>query len=270
MDAVYAPRIQCHRHSTDSSSDFERQLNGSCDLWPYTTPKQPNRLSKYCHGYTRSEANDRQRWHRYNSNSNKNGNKITMPASPPKKADYTMGISKKGDIPWILLIPKELRFTIFRYVLPTEPSKFRFYTDCDSDITGSGSGSGSGTGSGTGAGAGTGMVGTGTKPNLRRSDHPAKYSLAVLRVNRQIYHESLSVLYSENLFHFIGFNHLTVLDFIRRLSPDAREVLRQIRLTLLSDLDGNKRPENHDLFCSVIHDYLPFLSTLRSDPVIWI
>ena len=263
MDAVYAPKIQCRRHNTDSSSDFERQLNGSHDLWPYTAPKQPNRLSKYCHGHTRSEANDRQRWHRYNSNSNSNSsnnnnnnNNNSTPASQRKRADYTLGISKKGDIPWILLIPKELRFTIFRYVLPTEPSKFRFYTDCDSDITGTG--------------AGTGMAGTGAKLASRRPVQPAKYPLAVLRVNRQIYHESLSVLYSENLFHFIGSNHLTVLDFIRRLSPDAREVLRQIRLTLLSDLNGNKRPENHDLFCSVIHDYLPFLSTLRSDPVIWI
>lgn len=262
MDAVYAQKIQFRRHSTDSSSDFERQLNGSHDLWPYTVPKQPNRLSKYCHGHTRSEANDRQRWHRYNTNNNNNSsnnsNNNTI-ASPRKREDYTLGISRKGDIPWILLIPKELRFTIFRYVLPTEPSKFRFYTDCDSDITGSGM-------AGT---AGTGTV-TGAKMALRRPDHPTKYSLAVLRVNRQIYHESLSVLYSENLFHFIGFNHLTVLDFIRRLSPDAREVLRQIRLTLLSDLNGNKRPENHDLFCSVIHDYLPFLSTLRSDPVNWI
>ena len=239
MEVVSAPTFRCHRHSTDSSSDFERQLNGSCDLWPFTAPKQPNQLSKYRHGHTRSEANDRQRWHQFNSNN--------APASSPRKrADYTLAISKKGDIPWILLIPKELRYMIFRYVLPTEPCNFRFYTDCESDVV------------------------SGAMPTLRRPDQSTKYSVAILRVNKQIYHESLSVLYSENLFHFIGFSHLTVLDFIRRLSPDAREVLRQIRLTLLTDLSGRKRPENYDLFCSVIHDYLPFLSTLRADPVVWI
>ena len=248
MDAVSAPKTRSHRHSTDSSSDFERQLNGSRDFWPYTVPKQPNRLSKYRHGHTRSEANDRQRWHQHNSNNNSNSNSSNNASatSPRQKADYTLAISKKGDIPWILLIPKELRYMIFRHVLPTEPSNFRFYTDCEPEVA------------------------SGSKSTLRRPDHSSKYSVAILRVNKQIYHESLSVLYSENLFHFIGFNHLTVLDFIRRLSPDAREVLRQIRLTFLTDLSGQKRPEHHDLFCSVIHDYLPFLSTLRADPVVWI
>ncbi len=150
---------------------------------------------------------------------------------------------KGRDAP-LLALPTEIRREIFRYLLPRSAHKFRLYTDCDSDIVGA-------------------------KHKGRRPKYPDRYSLAILRTNRQIYFEALSVLYSENLFHFVGFNHLPVLEFIRRLNPDARELVRKVRLTLLTDPQG-KQHDNHDLLCTVIHDYLPFLTTMRVDPRIWI
>jgi len=97
---------------------------------------------------------------------------------------------------------------------------------------------------------------------------PDFYALSILRVNRYIYYEALEVLYSEKIFHFIGFNYSPVLDFIRRLGADAKELIRRVRITLIPD-DLGGRPSNHDLLCTVIHDYLPGLHTLHADPWIW-
>jgi hypothetical protein len=154
--------------------------------------------------------------------------------------------SPNDQIPPILRLPTEIRREIIRYLIPGPSHKFRLYTDADSMIVGS-------------------KPGRNKRPKHKR-DH---LRLAILRANKQLYSEALSVLYSENLFHFIGFNYLPVLEFIRRLSPDARDLVRQVRLTLLTDPKG-KHNGNHDLLCKVIHDYLPFLTTMRVDPVFWI
>lgn len=147
------------------------------------------------------------------------------------------------DYPPLLRIPPEIRREILRYLLPSSTKKFRFYTDCDSTVIS-------------------------TKWTRTTRPHPDRvYSLGILRTNRLLYYEALSILYSENLFHFIGFSYLPVLDFIRRLSPDAKTLVRKVRLTLLADHQGDE-PTNHDVFCSVIHDFLPGLTTLRADP--WI
>ena len=243
MDVIYAPKkIQPQRRDDDENLSHDQQQRLIRDLWPSSISRPPReRLSQHWQGHTRTEANDRQRWH----------------------WDYTPTTSKKGDTPWILHIPKELRYMIYRYLLPTDANKFHFYTDCDSAIVGRGI---SGSSSSTGAGSGKPAYGR----RMLLGQTSAQDPLAIMRVNRQLYWESLSVLYSENLFHFIGFSYLPVLDFIRRLSPDAREMVRQVRLTLLTDLNGKKRHESYDLFCKVIHDYLPFLTTLLADPIIWI
>jgi hypothetical protein len=46
-------------------------------------------------------------------------------------------------------------------------------------------------------------------------------------------------------------------------------LVRQVRVTFLADCHM-KELNNHDQFCSVIHDWLPGLITLRADPCIWI
>lgn len=148
----------------------------------------------------------------------------------------------------LLQLPAEIRHEIYRYLLPSGRKNYCFYTDCDRTIVG-------------------------TRWH-RRLDAlpPERCSTAILRTNRTIYHEALSVLYSEHLFHFIGFNYLPVLDFIRRLSPEARDMVRRVRLTLLTDprqrCEGDQ-PENYELFCKVVFDFLPYLNTLRADPWIW-
>lgn len=151
-------------------------------------------------------------------------------------------ITAIDDYPPLLRIPAEIRREILRYLLPSSTKKFRLYSDCDSTVIS-------------------------TKWNRQIRPHPDKLSLSILRTNRLIYHEALSILYSENLFHFIGFNYLPVLDFIRRLSPDAKTLVRKVRLTLLADHQGDQ-PANHDVFCTVIHDFLPGLTMLHADP--WI
>lgn len=75
-------------------------------------------------------------------------------------------------------------------------------------------------------------------------------------------------MYSENLFHFYAFNYLPVLDFIRHLSPEAKNLVRKVRLTPLTDKQSDP-PATHDIFCTVIHDSLPGLSELQADPVVF-
>lgn len=75
-------------------------------------------------------------------------------------------------------------------------------------------------------------------------------------------------MYSENLFHFYVFNYLPVLDFIRHLSPEAKGFVRKVRLTLLTE-NQDEQPPNHDVFCTVVHDALPGLTTLQADPLLF-
>ncbi|ORX99074.1 hypothetical protein BCR34DRAFT_606725 [Clohesyomyces aquaticus] len=149
-------------------------------------------------------------------------------------------ITALDNYPPLLRIPSEIRREIFRYLIPSSTKKFRLYTDCDSNVISK-------------------------KWTRNTRPHPDKLSLDILRTNRLIYHECLSILYSENLFHFYGFNYLPVLDFIRRLSPEAKTLVRKVRLTLLTD-QQDEQPANHDVFCTVVHDFLPGLTTLQADP----
>lgn len=75
-------------------------------------------------------------------------------------------------------------------------------------------------------------------------------------------------MYSENQFHFYAFSYLPVLDFIRHLSPEAKNQVRKVRFTPLTDKQ-DKSPATHDRFFTVIHDSLPGLSELAADPVVF-
>jgi hypothetical protein len=145
--------------------------------------------------------------------------------------------------PPLLRLPAEIRRDIFRFVLPSSNRRFVLYADCDS-------------------------TSISKKWNRKHRPHPDNLSLDVLRTNRLIYHECLSILYSENLFHFHAFNYLPVLDFIRHLSPEAKSLVRKVRLTPLTD-NQDEQPANHNVFCTVIHDSLPGLSELQADPLVF-
>ena len=147
------------------------------------------------------------------------------------------------DCPPLLRLPSEIRREILKYLIPSSTKIFRLWTGCDS-------------------------AAAGTKSSRHLRPHPDKVSLSILRTNRILYYEALAMLYSENLFHFIGFNYLAVLDFIRRLSPEAKALMRRVRLTILSTLPG-QQPTNHDTFCAVVHDFLPGLNALRADPSVF-
>lgn len=146
--------------------------------------------------------------------------------------------------PPLLRVPLEIRREIFKYLLPSPEKRFQLYQNCEVSVVGN-------------------------KWSRQRKPQPDKYALAILRTNHQIYYEAMSLLYSENLFHFISLNYLQVLDFVRQLSPEAKSLVRQVRVTFLADCHM-KELNNHDQFCSVIHDWLPGLITLRADPCIWI
>jgi len=153
--------------------------------------------------------------------------------------------------PPFLRLPSEIRITIYRYVLPPQDAsrKFNVYTDCDSTYTD-------------------------RKWSVQRlSPDPlasaAKANtLAILRTNRLIYYEALSVLYSENAFHFVGSNFLPILDFIRRLSPEAKGLVRQLKVTMLPE-NPHVKSDQVELFCRVVHDWLPGLNVLDSDSWVW-
>jgi hypothetical protein len=161
--------------------------------------------------------------------------------SVEKQISIPETISPLDTFPPLLRIPSEIRREIFRYVLPSSNKRFILYTDCDSRAI--------------------------SRNKCR--PHPDKHlNLDVLRTNRLIYHECLSVMYSENQFHFYAFNYLPVLDFIRHLSPEAKNQVRNVRLTPLTDKQDDP-PASHDVFCTVIHDSLPGLSQLQADPVVF-
>lgn len=152
-------------------------------------------------------------------------------------------ITALDNYPPLLRIPSEIRREIFRYVLPSSTKRFTLYTDCESTVISK-------------------------KWNPKCPPHPDKLKLYILRTNRLIYHECLSILYSENLFHFYAFNYLPVLDFIRHLSPEAKSLVRKVRLTPLTD-NQDEEPANHNAFCTVVHDCLPGLSELQADPLVF-
>jgi hypothetical protein len=150
-----------------------------------------------------------------------------------------------------LRLPAEVRVCIYRYLLPSENSKFKLYTDCDSTYTD------------------RKWSVTRSSSALRPGTNISKHSLSILRTNRTIYYEALSVLYSENTFHFVGTNFLPVIDFIRRLSPDAKELVRQLKITMVPEA-RHLRADQLELFCRVVHEFLPGLNVLDSDTWVWI
>lgn len=152
-------------------------------------------------------------------------------------------ITALDNYPPLLRLPAEIRRDIFRLVLPSSNRRFLLYADCDSTVISK-------------------------KWNRKYRPHPDKLRLDILRTNRLIYHECLSILYSENLFHFHAFNYLPVLDFIRHLSPEAKSLVRKVRLTPLTD-NQDEEPANHNVFCTVVHDNLPGLSELQADPLVF-
>ncbi|KAF2661544.1 hypothetical protein K491DRAFT_586910, partial [Lophiostoma macrostomum CBS 122681] len=164
--------------------------------------------------------------------------------SVAKQVSIPETITALDNYPPLLRIPAEIRREIFRYVIPSSNKRFRFYTDCDTKVMNK-------------------------KWNRQCRPHPDKLTLDILRTNRLIYHECLSIMYSENLFHFYGFNYLPVLDFIRHLSPEAKSLVRKVRLTLLTD-QQDEQPPNHDVFCTVVHDFLPGLTNLQADPMVFL
>lgn len=141
-----------------------------------------------------------------------------------------------GVLPPLLRVPVEIRREILKYLLPGPQKKFQFYSECESALVGS-------------------------KWNRKPPSRAENHTLAILRTNHQLYYEGLSVLYSDNLFHFISANYLSILDFVRHLSPAAKALVRRVKITFLPDCP-DRLPHNHDLFCSVIHDVLPGLTTL--------
>jgi hypothetical protein len=153
-------------------------------------------------------------------------------------------ITALDNYPPLLRIPSEIRREIFKYLIPSSSRKFRLYSDCESTVVK-------------------------RKWNRQVRPHPDKLTLDILRTNRLIYHECLSLLYSENLFHFYAFNYLPVLDFIRHLGPEAKSLVRNVRLTPLTD-QPDQQPPNHEAFCTVVHDFLPGLTTLQADPVVFL
>jgi hypothetical protein len=162
---------------------------------------------------------------------------------PPSSVDSQHPPYPPGTLPPLLRVPVEIRREILRYLLPGPKKQFQFYAECESAIVGS-------------------------KWN-RNPASRENHALAILRTNHQLYYEGLSLLYSENLFHFISLNYLPVLDFIRQLSPAAKSHVRRVRITLLPDCQ-ERLTHNHDRLCSVLHDVLPGLTTLRADPWIWL
>jgi hypothetical protein len=162
--------------------------------------------------------------------------------SVEKQISIPETITALDSYPPLLRIPSEIRREILRYALPSSNGRFLLYTDCDTTVI---------------------------KSKPKSKPHPDKdLTLDVLITNRLIYHECLAVMYSENLFHFYAFNYLPVLDFIRHLSPEARNLMRKIRFTPLTDKQDFP-PASHDRFCTVIHDSIPGLIELQADPVVF-
>ncbi|KAI9690078.1 MAG: hypothetical protein M1820_010042, partial [Bogoriella megaspora] len=197
----------------------------------------------------------------------------------------------------LLSLPVEIRLKILRYVLPSNRGLpyYRIYTDCDSRLF-------RGTSKSRSASSRSANLYSHTvysSPYYNPRPHPPtrkrRDRLAILRVNHQIYYECLSLLYSERLFHFVGTAYLPVLEFFRRLGLDACEAIRKVRLTLVSPqfgggpagLDGCSKERGSmtamgqctgnggltgqglDRLCREIHDRLPGLEVLETDPWVW-
>lgn len=156
--------------------------------------------------------------------------------------------SDRSTPPCLLLqLPAEVRQAIFRYVIPTSlpGQEHKFYTDCDTAFTDD------------------------KWQSHRPKRAPQKTnaaSLAILRTNSTIYREALAVLYSTTTFHFIGSNYLPILDFFRRLSPEAKLLVRKIRITWLGTFPQGAQ---FHLFCMAVLDFLPGLISFDSGPWIW-
>ncbi|KAF2429488.1 hypothetical protein EJ08DRAFT_635180 [Tothia fuscella] len=181
--------------------------------------------------------------------------------SRPSSKKSTLKRSQSGSTtsrPSLLNLPPEIRLAIWRYILPpnnntnithsSKPRQFKFYTDNDSSDTD-------------------------RKRSVQRGFTKLLqvdgFALAILRTNRQVYYEGLSVLYSENAFHFVGSNFLPVLDFMRRLSGEARGCVKTVRVTMLPE-GQSVRGDQLELFCRVVHDWLPGLNVLDSGSWVWI
>lgn len=144
----------------------------------------------------------------------------------------------------LLKLPSEVRQCIIRYLIPSSNRDLKFYTDCDTAFTDD------------------------KWQCYRKKESKDPFSLSILRTNRIIYHEALAVLYSTKTFHFIGSNYLPILDFFRRLSPDAKALVRKIRITWLEQ-DRSPRDTQFNLFCVAILDFLPGLISFDSGTWIW-
>lgn len=87
-------------------------------------------------------------------------------------------------------------------------------------------------------------------------------SLAILRTSHQFHEEALSILYGENKFVFLSMspNYLPVLDWVRKLSPAAKRQMRQIRVSLMPSV----REEQVRAFEALMLEWLPGLVVLDS------
>ncbi|KAF2234743.1 hypothetical protein EV356DRAFT_532544 [Viridothelium virens] len=149
----------------------------------------------------------------------------------------------------LLDLPVEIRQQILRYLLPCHNGAryYRVFTDCETTIVGPNYNREPALPSSTGTRSSTTRYhhstnNSSSSPSFHHPRHPRKkkpkHPLAVMRANRQLYAECLGIVYSEKLFHFIGTAYLPVLEFFRRLSPDARAMVRKVRLTLLKPGGG--------------------------------
>ncbi|KAF1808364.1 hypothetical protein P152DRAFT_462639 [Eremomyces bilateralis CBS 781.70] len=170
-------------------------------------------------------------------------NSLAITPKPASVPPPTPIEAQRADPP-LLRLPTELRREILRYLIPHHTRKLRLYSDIDSSI----------------------IHWKSSRGSRAASDSRA---LAVFRTNRLLYWECLSVLYSENHFHFIGFSYRPMLEFVRKLSPNTQTLIRHMRITRLTDDETEIRRDQHDLFCRMLHDFLPGLISLRADPWIW-
>jgi len=176
--------------------------------------------------------------------------RIDLNSRSPSKRSLTKPSARslRGDRPphssSLLKLPSEVRQCILRYLIPMANQDLKFYTDCDTTFTDD------------------------KWQSQRKKESKDQFSLAILRTNRVLYHEALAVLYSTKTFHFIGSNYLPILDFFRRLSPDAKALVRRIRITWLEQ-DRSPRDAQFNLFCMAILDFLPGLISFDSGTWIW-
>ena len=140
----------------------------------------------------------------------------------------------------LLRLPSEIRICILRHLVPSSDRDIVFYTDSELN----------------------------DNKCRKRKDQHARQPLAILRTNRIIYQEAISILYSENAFHFIGSNYLPILDFVRRLSPNAKPLVRKLRITWLTGERG-PRDSQFNLFCMAMLDSLPGLISFDTGTWIW-